>query len=52
VKLIVQQLLRRFEWDVDADYRDRLNYHSLPFPADGQPVDLRPRERTLPHAKA
>jgi cytochrome P450 len=46
VKLIVHQLLRRFEWAVDADYRDRLNYHSLPFPADGQPVDLRPRERT------
>ena len=45
VKLIVHQLLRRFEWTVDADYRDRLNYHSLPFPADGQPVDLRSRER-------
>ena len=45
VKLIVHQLLRRFEWSLDADYRDRLNYHSLPFPADGQPVDLRPRER-------
>jgi cytochrome P450 len=45
VKLIVHQLLRRFEWTVDAGYRDRLNYHSLPFPADGQPVDLRPRER-------
>jgi cytochrome P450 len=47
VKLIVHQVLRRFDWSVDADYRDRLNYHSLPFPADGQPVDLRPRERTL-----
>ena len=46
VKLILHQLLRRFEWTVDADYRDRLNYHSLPFPADGQPVALRPRERT------
>ncbi|MCW2822282.1 MAG: cytochrome [Marmoricola sp.] len=46
VKLIVHQMLRRFDWTVDADYRDRLNYHSLPFPADGQPVDLRPRERT------
>lgn len=39
-------LLRRFDWTVDAEYRDRLNYHSLPFPADGQPVDLRPLERT------
>ncbi len=47
VKLIVHQMLRRFDWTVDADYRDRLNYHSLPFPADGQPVDLSPRERTL-----
>ncbi len=46
VKLIVHQLLRRFTWTVDADYRDRLNYHSLPFPTDGLPVDLRPRERT------
>ena len=46
VKLIVHQLLRRFEWTVDAAYRDRLNYHSLPFPADGQPVDLRRLERT------
>ena len=42
VKLIVHQLLRRFDWTVDADYRDRLNYHSLPFPADGQPVALQP----------
>ncbi len=46
VKLIVHQLLRRFDWTVDAGYRDRLDYQSLPFPADGQPVDLRPRERT------
>ena len=47
VKLIVHQLLRRFDWTVDPGYRDRLNYHSLPFPKDGQPVDLRPLERTL-----
>ena len=45
VKLILHQLLRRFEWTVDATYRDRLNYHSLPFPADGQPVALRRLER-------
>jgi cytochrome P450 len=48
VKLILHQLLRRFDWTVDAGYVDRLNYHSLPFPADGQPVDLRRLERT-PH---
>ncbi len=46
VKLIVHQLLRRFDWTVDAAYRDRLNYHSLPFPSDGQPVALRRLERT------
>ena len=46
VKLIVHQLLRRFDWTVDAGYRDRLNYHSLPFPSDGQPVALRRIERT------
>ncbi len=46
VKLIVHQLLRRFDWTVDAGYRDRLNYHSLPFPSDGQPVALRVVERT------
>ena len=46
VKLIVHQLLRRFDWSVDAGYGDPLNYHSLPFPADGQPVDLSPLERT------
>ncbi|MET0839052.1 MAG: cytochrome P450 [Marmoricola sp.] len=46
VKLVLHQLLRRFDWTVDAGYRDRLNYHSLPFPADGQPVALRPLERT------
>lgn len=46
VKLIVHQLLRRFDWSVEPGYRDRLNYHALPFPADGQPVDLRRLERT------
>ena len=46
VKLVLHQQLRRFDWTVDAGYRDRLNYHSLPFPADGQPVALRPLERT------
>jgi len=46
VKLILHQLLRRFDWTVDASYRDRLNYHSLPFPSDGQPVALRRLERT------
>ena len=46
IKLVLHLLVRRFEWTVDADYVDRLNYHSLPFPSDGQPVDLRLLERT------
>ena len=42
VKTVMRHLLRRFEWRVDpATSAARL--HSLPFPADGQPVDLRLR---------
>ena len=40
VKMILHQLLRRFEWTVDPDYVAPMNYHSLPFPKDGLPVDL------------
>lgn len=40
VRAIMHQLLRRFRWTVPADYTPRLNYSSLPFPSDGQPVDL------------
>lgn len=46
VKMILHQMLRRFSWSVDPDYRAPMNYNSLPFPRDGQPIDLRPRERT------
>jgi cytochrome P450 len=46
VKLILTQLLRRFAWSVDPGYRAPLDYTSLPFPKDGQPVDLRPLDRT------
>ncbi|MDF1705683.1 MAG: cytochrome P450 [Aeromicrobium sp.] len=42
VRTIMHQLLRRFRWTVPADYSTPLNYGSLPFPDDGQPVDLRP----------
>lgn len=42
VKLILLHLLRRYTWSVDPDYSTPLNYYSLPFPKDGQPVDLRP----------
>ena len=43
--------MRDFIVRVDGRHRDRLNYHSLPFPADGQPVALRRLERTLPMSK-
>ncbi|WP_139982588.1 cytochrome P450 [Nocardioides litoris] len=43
VSAIMHQLLRGWEWRVDPSYVAPLNNHSLPFPTDGQPVDLRPR---------
>jgi len=48
VTMIVHQLLRRFEWSIDQDYVPPMNYHSLPFPKDGLPVDVRPLEQGLP----
>jgi cytochrome P450 len=41
VKMIVHQMLQRFAWTVDPDYVAPMNYHSLPFPKDGLPVDFR-----------
>jgi cytochrome P450 len=46
VKLILHQLLRRYSWTVDADYVTPLNYMSLPFPKDGQPVVLQPLRKS------
>ena len=43
VTSVMHHLLRRFEWTVDPDYQVPMNYHSLPFPNDGQPVVLRQR---------
>ena len=48
VKLILHQMLRRFTWTVDPDYRAPLSYQSLPYPKDGQPIDLRTRKGTTP----
>ena len=45
VTMIVHQLLRRFSWTVDPGYVAPMNYHGLPFPKDGLPVDLRPLEQ-------
>ena len=41
IKLILVHLLRRYSWSVDPGYQAPLDYYSLPFPKDGQPVDLR-----------
>ena len=41
VASVLHHLLRRFEWTVDPDYQVPMNYHSLPFPNDGQPMSLR-----------
>ena len=43
IKTIMHHLLLRYDWDVDADYVAPLNFTSLPFPEDGQPVNLRLR---------
>ena len=40
VKSVLHHLLRRFSWRVDPSYRVPMNYHSLPFPNDGQPIGL------------
>ena len=43
VLTVMSHLLRRFEWSVDPSYTCPIDYTSLPFPADGLPVDLRRR---------
>ena len=40
IKTILHQLLRTHRWSVDASYVAPLDYHSLPYPRDGQPIDL------------
>lgn len=52
VKLLLHQLLRRYSWAVDPGYRAPLDYFSLPFPKDGQPVDLVPLAPPAPPAPA
>ncbi|MDJ0359661.1 cytochrome P450 [Rhodococcus sp. H29-C3] len=44
IKTIMHHLLLRYDWHVDADYVAPLDFTSLPFPSDGQPIDLRRRE--------
>ncbi|MEO6604240.1 MAG: cytochrome P450 [Aeromicrobium sp.] len=40
VKTVMHHLLRNYSWTVNPDYDAPMNYHSLPFPKDGQPVRL------------
>ncbi|MCZ4500915.1 MAG: cytochrome [Marmoricola sp.] len=46
VKLILHHLLRQYSWTVDPSYGAPLSYASLPFPKDGQPVDLQPLRKS------
>ncbi|WP_344734377.1 cytochrome P450 [Nocardioides fonticola] len=45
IKAIMCHLLRGWTWSVDPGYVAPLNNHSLPFPSDGQPIDLLRRTR-------
>ncbi|WP_036507230.1 cytochrome P450 [Nocardioides sp. URHA0020] len=40
IKAIMHRLLRGYHWSVDPSYVAPLDNHSLPFPKDGQPIDL------------
>lgn len=40
VKAIMHRLLRNYTWTVDPGYVAPLDNHSLPFPKDGQPINL------------
>lgn len=40
VRSVMHQLLRSHAWHVDPSYVAPMNNHSLPFPSDGQPIDL------------
>jgi cytochrome P450 len=47
ITTVMAHLLRRYTWSVDPDYVCPLDYTSLPFPSDGQPVDLRPHRARI-----
>lgn len=49
VKAIMHHLLRHHRWSVHPEYVAPINNHSLPFPSDGQPVDLVRRYRVTPN---
>ncbi|HEX2213771.1 MAG TPA: cytochrome P450, partial [Mycobacterium sp.] len=46
VKVVMHQLLRRWEWRVPSGYRPLLTWGTGPTPADGLPITLRQRSGT------
>jgi cytochrome P450 len=42
IKAVLHHLLSRFDWQVDPAYETPMDFTSLPFPKDGQPIHLRP----------
>jgi hypothetical protein len=46
VKAIMHHLLRHYWWSVDPGYVAPLDHHSLPFPRDGQPIELEKATKT------
>lgn len=40
VKAVMNELLRRYRWEVDPAYEAPMNYVALPYPTDGLPVKL------------
>ncbi|WP_163506796.1 cytochrome P450 [Fodinicola acaciae] len=42
VKAVMNELLRRYRWQVDPAYEAPLNYVALPYPTDGLPIALEP----------
>ncbi len=51
IKTILHQLLRTHSWSVDPSYVAPMDYHSLPFPKDGQPIALVRRVEAHTHAE-
>ncbi|WP_170867078.1 cytochrome P450 [Nocardioides lianchengensis] len=46
VKAAMHHLLRHHQWRVAPGYQPPIDNHSLPFPSDGQPIDLQRRPAT------
>jgi hypothetical protein len=41
IKTVLHHLLLGYSWHVPSDYVAPLNFTSLPYPSDGQPIALR-----------